>query len=80
MDEDFQECREAFIRVVASLDDGIVVTIPTRPSNGLFQTGLQRGNNKKFLGIQEDDLLDLPDEEDIRALLTEQVQAINDKI
>ncbi len=64
--EDFEEGQATFRELVKGLDGAVAVVIPTVPSNGRFLISLTKGANRKFLTVPEDDILDLPSEEDIR--------------
>lgn len=78
MDE-FQAGKDKFQDLVKSIDSSIQVVIPTTPSNSLFLISLTRGKNRKFLTIPEDDILDLPHDEDILAKTRETVaQAVGE--
>ncbi len=44
--------------------------IPVTPSNSMFLISLTKGPNRKFITIPEDDIIDLPNEADIRAKVT----------
>lgn len=73
MDE-FQAGKDKFQDLVKSIDSSIQVVIPTTPSNSLFLISLTRGKNRKFLTIPEDDILDLPHDEDILARTRETIE------
>ncbi len=64
MDE-LEEGKQKFLDVVKSIDSTVEVVIPTTPSNSLFLISLTKGANRKFITVPEDDVLDLPSEEDI---------------
>ncbi|GJL62255.1 MAG: hypothetical protein NPIRA04_09090 [Nitrospirales bacterium] len=69
MDE-FEAGKQKFLDVVQSIDSTVEVVIPTTPSNSLFLISLTKGANRKFITVPEDDVLDLPSEEDIMAKTT----------
>ncbi len=68
--EDFEEGKAAFLEAVKGIDAEVAVVIPTVPSNSQFLISLTKGANRKFLMVPEDDILDLPSEEDILAKTT----------
>lgn len=65
MDE-WEEGKLAFLEVVKSIDQGVDVVIPTKPTNSMFLISLTKGPNRKFLTVSEDDIIDLPTEAGIR--------------
>lgn len=69
MDE-LEAGKQKFLDVVQSIDATVEVVIPTTPSNSLFLISLTKGANRKFITVPEDDVLDLPSEEDILAKTT----------
>jgi len=73
MDE-FNAGKEKFLGLVQEIDRGIEVVIPTTPSNSLFLISLTKGSNRKFITVPEDDILDLPTEEDIQSKTTEMLK------
>lgn len=68
--EDFEEGKAKFLELVNGLDGAVEVVIPTTPSNSQFLISLTKGPNRKFLTVHEDDILDLPSEDDILAKTT----------
>ena len=72
--EDFEEGKTKFLALVNGIDGAVDVVIPTTPSNSQFLISLTKGPNRKFLTIHEDDILDLPSEDDILAKTTTLVQ------
>lgn len=64
MDE-LEEGKQKFLDIVRQIDPGVEVVIPTTPSNNVFLISLTKGPNRKFITVAEDDVLDLPQEEDI---------------
>ena len=64
MDE-LEEGKQKFLEIVKEVDSAVEVVIPTTPSNSLFLISLTKGANRKFITIPEDDILDLPHEQDI---------------
>ncbi|MER3425510.1 MAG: hypothetical protein C4293_22005 [Nitrospiraceae bacterium] len=73
MDE-IEEGKEKFHELVRSIDSAVQVVIPTTPSNSMFLISLTKGVNRKFITIPEDDIIDLPHEEDIRSKVTKVVK------
>jgi len=73
MDE-FEEGKAKFCELVKGIDSTIAVVIPTTPSNGRFLISLTKDANRKFLTIPEDDILDLPSEEDVLSKTTAMLQ------
>jgi len=69
MDE-FEAGKQKFLDVVHGIDSTVEVVIPTTPSNSLFLISLTKGANRKFITVPEDDVLDLPSEENILAKTT----------
>ena len=72
--EEFEAGKQKFLEIVKKIDNGIEVVIPTTPSNSLFLISLTKGPNRKFITVSEDDILDLPTEEDILSKTTEMVK------
>ncbi len=68
------EGKEEFLRLVTGIDAAVQVVIPTAPSNSLYLISLTKGLNRKFISIPEDDMLDLPNEADIRAKVAKVVK------
>jgi len=64
MDE-LEAGKQKFLELVHNIDSAVEVVIPTTPSNSLFLISLTKGANRKFITVQEDDVLDLPSEDDI---------------
>ena len=64
MDE-LEAGKQKLRELVHSIDSAVEVVIPTTPSNSLFLISLTKGANRKFITVPEDDVLDLPSEEDI---------------
>ena len=73
MDE-LEAGKQKFLEVVKSLNSEVEVVIPTTPSNSLFLISLTKGPNRKFITVPEDDILDLPNEEDILRKTTTMLQ------
>ena len=72
--EEFEAGKQKFLEIVKKIDSGIEVVIPTTPSNSLFLISLTKGPNRKFITLSEDDILDLPTEEDILSKTTEMLK------
>jgi hypothetical protein len=73
MDE-MEEGRQKFLEVVKGIDSAIEVVVPTAPSNSMFLISLTKGPNRKFITVNEDDIIDLPHEADILAKVTKVVK------
>ncbi|MCY3955368.1 MAG: hypothetical protein OXF47_05180 [Nitrospira sp.] len=73
MDE-FEEGKAKFCELVKNIENTVEVVIPTTPSNGRFLISLTKGGNRKFVMVPEDDILDLPSEEDILSKTTAMLQ------
>ncbi len=73
MDE-LEAGKAKLLEVVQSIDASVEVVIPTTPSNSIFLISLTKGANRKFITVPEDDVLDLPSEEDILAKTTTMLQ------
>ena len=73
MDE-LEAGKQKFLEVVKGLNSDVEVVIPTTPSNSLFLISLTKGANRKFITVPEDDILDLPNEEDILKKTTAMLQ------
>lgn len=73
MDE-FEAGKQKFLNVVNSLDGAVEVVIPTTPSNSIFLISLTKGPNRKFITVPEDDILDLPTEDDILTKTTDMLK------
>src|SRR2546422_10840416 len=69
MDE-MQEGKQKFLDLVREIDSAVQVVIPVTPSNSMFLISLSKGGNRKFITIPEDDIIDLPNEADIRTKVT----------
>ncbi len=77
MDE-FEQGKQKFLEIVQGVDGAVQVVIPTTPSNSMFLISLTKGANRKFITVQEDDIVDLPSELDIVTKVTKVVKdAIN---
>ena len=73
MDE-MEEGKQKFMEVVKGTDGAVQVVIPTTPSNSLFLISLTKGQNRKFITLSEDDIIDLPHEAKILAKVTQVVK------
>ena len=69
MDE-LETGKQKFLEVVKDIDSAVEVVIPTVSSNSQFLISLTKGPNRKFIMVHEDDILDIPTEEDILAKVT----------
>jgi hypothetical protein len=73
MDE-MEEGKQKFVEAVKGVDGAVQVVIPTTPSNSLFLISLTKGQNRKFITVSEDDIIDLPHEAGILAKITKLVK------
>ena len=73
MDE-MQEGKQKFLDLVREIDSAVQVVVPVTPSNSMFLISLSKGGNRKFITIPEDDIIDLPNEADIRTKVTKVVR------
>lgn len=73
MDE-MEEGKRQFAEVVKGVDGSVQVVIPTTPSNSLFLISLTKGQNRRFITVSEDDIIDLPHEAGILAKVTKMVK------
>lgn len=77
MDE-FEQGKQKFLEIVQGVDGAVQVVIPATPSNSVFLISLTKGANRKFITVQEDDIVDLPSELDIVTKVTKVVKdAVN---
>ena len=78
--EEFEEGKQIFLELVAALDSGVEVVIPTTPSQGLFKISLSKGGNRTYITVHEDDILDLPEEasakEKTKSLIQETIASL----
>lgn len=73
MDE-MEAGKKKFTELVKGIDANVDVVIPTTPSNSMFLISLTKGANRKFLTVNEDDIIDLPNESDVEASVTKLVR------
>lgn len=73
MDE-MEAGKQKFTELVKGLDSAVAVVIPTTPSNSMFLISLTKGANRKFLTVNEDDIMDLPNEPDVEASVSKLVR------
>ena len=62
--------KQKFLEVVKDIDSAVEVVIPTVSSNSQFLISLTKGSNRKFIMVHEDDILDIPTEDDVLANVT----------
>ena len=74
MDEEMEEGKQKFLDVVKGVDGAVQVVIPVTPSNSMFLISLTKGQNRKFITLPEDDIIDLPNEAGILAKVTKVVK------
>lgn len=73
MDE-MEEGKRKFVELVKGVDGAVQVVIPTTPSNSMFLISLTKGQNRKFITVSEDDIIDLPNEPSILGKVTKTVK------
>ena len=73
MDE-LESGKKEFLGLVREIDSAVQVVIPVTPSNSMFLISLTKGANRKFITVPEDDIIDLPNEADIRTKVTKVVK------
>jgi hypothetical protein len=73
MDE-WEEGKQKFLEVVREINGTVEVVIPTKPTNSMFLISLTKGQNRKFITVSEDDIIDLPDEVTIRTRVMKTLQ------
>jgi len=71
---EIEEGRKKFLDLVKSVDPAVQVVIPVAPSNSLFLVSLTKGPNRKFITVPEDDIIELPNEEEILTKVTRVVK------
>ncbi len=76
MSEEFEEGKAKFLEVVKGLDAAVEVVIPVTPSRGNFLISLTKGKARKFISVNEDDLVDLPQDGEILKKVTGEVQGV----
>jgi hypothetical protein len=72
--EEFDEGKAKFLEVVKGLDASVEVVIPVTPSRGNFLVSLTKGKARKFISVNEDDIVDLPQDGAILKKVTGEVQ------
>lgn len=79
MDE-LEAGKQKFLEIISEIDSAVEVVIPTVPSNSQFLISLTKGPNRKFIMVPEDDILDIPTEDNILAnvttMLTKEIGAL----
>jgi hypothetical protein len=73
MDE-IEAGKQKFLELVKSVDSAVQVVIPVTPSNSMFLISFTKGPNRKFITVSEDDIIDLPNEQDIMQKVTKVVK------
>lgn len=71
---EFEEGKRQFLELVREINAAVQVVIPATPSNSMFLISLTKGPNRKFITVPEDDIVDLPNEADIRAKVAKVVK------
>lgn len=72
--DDFEAGKERFLELVKGADPAVEVVVPTTPSNGMFLISLTKAGNRKFITVNEDDMIDLPNEADVAASVSKMVR------
>jgi len=72
--DDLEKGKKKFAEVVKGVDRTVQVVIPVMPSNSLFLISLTKGQNRKFITVSEDDIIDLPHEAGILAKIIKVVK------
>ena len=75
MDDEFGDGKKKLLELVTSLDGEVTVVIPVTPSRGNFLIALSKGKARKFISVAEDDMVDLPEDEEILKRITGEVQS-----
>jgi len=65
---------QKFHELVKGLDAAVQAVVPVKPANSIFLISLTKGANRKFITIPEDDIIDLPNEADVRSNVTKVVK------
>jgi hypothetical protein len=73
--DEFEEGKSKFLEAVKGLDAGVSVVIPVTPSRGSFLISLTKGKTRKFISVNEDDILDLPEDPAILKKVTGEIQS-----
>jgi hypothetical protein len=74
MSDEFAEGKNKFVEAVKGIDGEVEVVIPDTPSRGNFLIALSKGKARKFISVTEDDILDLPEDEQILKKVTEDIR------
>ena len=74
MSEEFDEGKAKFLEVVKGIDAVVQVVIPVTPSRGNFLISLTKGKARKFISVNEDDIVELPEDSEILKKVTGEVQ------
>jgi len=74
MSDEFEEGKKKFVEVVKSIDGAVEVVIPVTPSRGNFLISLTKGKVRKFMSVNEDDIVELSEDEDILKKVTGEVK------
>jgi hypothetical protein len=74
MSDEFEEGKKKFVEVVKSIDSTVEVVIPVTPSRGNFLISLTKGKVRKFMSVNEDDIVELSEDADILKKVTGEVK------
>ena len=72
---EFDVGKEKFLEVVKGIDPSVEVVMPVTPSRGMFLISLTKAGQRKFLTVNEDDILDLTEDAGILKKVTGEVQS-----
>jgi hypothetical protein len=75
MSEEFEDGKRKFLEVVKAIDEVVEVVIPVTPSRGNFLISLTKDKARKFLTVNEDDIIDLPQDDEILKKVTGEIKA-----
>ena len=73
MTDEYDAGKKKFLEMVKSIDRDVEVVIPVTPSRGNFLISLTKGKVRKFISVNEDDIIDLPQDEQILDKVTADV-------
>jgi hypothetical protein len=71
---EWDEGKQKFQELVCSIDASVQIVIPVTPSNSMFLIALSKGPNRKFITLPEDDIIDLPEDQNIVVKVTKVVK------
>jgi hypothetical protein len=74
MEDEYADGKKKFVEVVKSIDPDVDTVIPVTPSRGNFLIAVSKGKARKFLSVNEDDIIDLPEDQEILKKVTGEVK------